>query len=150
MKGKSFSVGFVARRTGVAVSALHFYEAKGLIHGSRNAGNHRRYGSDVLRRVSIIQAAQKIGISLDEIGQAFESLPRYRAPGKSAWSRLSEQWQERLTKRIQALERLRDSLTGCIGCGCLSMQSCPIYNADDHLSVYGPGSVILEGKQDLA
>ncbi|MFK7956817.1 MAG: redox-sensitive transcriptional activator SoxR [Lysobacterales bacterium] len=144
MKAKTYSVGFVAKRTGVAVSALHFYEAKGLIHGSRNSGNHRRYGSDVIRRVSIIKAAQKLGVSLDEISQVFETLPRYRAPGKKAWKTLSLKWREQLNRRINALEQLRDSLSGCIGCGCLSLDSCPIYNPDDALSEEGPGPVILD------
>ncbi len=146
MKSKSYSVGFVAKRTGVAVSTLHFYEARGLIHGSRNAGNHRRYGSDVIRRVSIIKAAQKLGVSLDEISQVFASLPRYRAPGKKAWKALSSDWRDQLNRRIDALEKLRDSLTGCIGCGCLSLDSCPMYNPDDRLSKDGPGPVIFNRK----
>ncbi|MEM7708507.1 MAG: redox-sensitive transcriptional activator SoxR [Pseudomonadota bacterium] len=144
MKSQTYSVGAVARRTGVAISALHFYEAKGLIHGSRNAGNHRRYGSDVIRRVSVIKTAQKLGISLEEIAAVFAPLPRYRAPGKKSWSRMSERWRNKLNDRITRLEKLRDSLTGCIGCGCLSLESCPIYNPEDELATQGPGPVRLQ------
>jgi MerR family redox-sensitive transcriptional activator SoxR len=123
---------------------LHFYEAKGLIQSSRNAGNQRRYKADVLRRVSVIRAAQKMGISLAAIKDAFASLPDQRTPTKKDWEKLSVSWQAELNARIAYLERLRDSLTGCIGCGCLSMTNCPIYNADDKLGVDGTGPVILD------
>jgi MerR family redox-sensitive transcriptional activator SoxR len=140
----SWTVGRVAARCGVNVSTLHFYEQKGLIHSTRNAGNQRRYSADVLRRVSVIKAAQKMGISLESIRQAFASLPGERTPTMQDWQNLSSGWQAELNGRIAYLERLRDSLTGCIGCGCLSMTNCPIYNADDKLAAEGNGAVILE------
>ena len=144
MSESGLSVGAVARRSGVAVSALHFYESKGLIHSTRNAGNQRRYDKEVLRRVSIIKAAQRMGISLAEIAEQFDALPTQRAPSQKDWARMSRRWQASLDERIAYLERLRDCLTGCIGCGCLSMKVCPIYNGEDRLAVRGPGPVILE------
>ncbi|MEP5765154.1 MAG: redox-sensitive transcriptional activator SoxR [Halieaceae bacterium] len=144
MEGANWTVGKVAQRCGVNVSTLHFYEQKGLIHSSRNAGNQRRYKAEVLRRVSVIKAAQKMGISLEEIRQAFASLPDQRTPTMKDWQKLSSGWQAALSARIAYLERLRDSLTGCIGCGCLSMKNCPIYNEDDKLAAEGSGPVILE------
>ena len=144
MEKSSWTVGRVAARCGVNVSTLHFYEQKGLIHSTRNAGNQRRYSADVLRRVSVIKAAQKMGISLESIRQAFASLPGERTPTMQDWQNLSSGWQAELNGRIAYLERLRDSLTGCIGCGCLSMTNCPIYNADDKLAAEGNGAVILE------
>ena len=138
------SVGKVAQRCGVKISTLHFYEKKGLIFSLRNAGNQRRYKQDVLRRVSVIKAAQKMGISLAAIKEAFSNLPDRRTPTAKDWQKLSSAWQAELNGRIAYLERLRDSLTGCIGCGCLSMQNCPIYNEDDKLAAEGSGPVILE------
>ncbi|MCL1039565.1 redox-sensitive transcriptional activator SoxR [Shewanella submarina] len=139
-----FSVGDVARRCGVKVSALHFYEEKGLIKSWRNAGNQRRYQKDVFRRVSVIKAAQKVGVSLTQIKQAFASLPDNRTPTSDDWDKLAASWQQELDKRIRYLQRLRDSLGGCIGCGCLSMKNCPIYNQDDKLAEQGPGPVLLD------
>lgn len=144
MSHRELSVGEVARRCGVNVSALHFYEQKGLIKSWRNQGNQRRYQADVLRRVSVIKAAQKMGISLAGIKNAFASLPDARTPDKDDWSRLSATWHAELNQRVAYLERLRDSLTGCIGCGCLSMKNCPIYNPEDQLAEQGPGPVILD------
>ena len=144
MDGSNWTVGKVARRCGVKVSTLHFYEQKGLIRSSRNAGNQRRYKAEVLRRVSVIKAAQKMGISLASIKEALASLPDQRTPTMQDWERLSLSWQADLNARIQYLERLRDSLTGCIGCGCLSMENCPIYNANDKLASEASGPVILE------
>jgi len=140
----NWTVGKVAQRCGVKVSTLHFYEQKGLIHSSRNAGNQRRYKADVLRRVAVIKAAQKMGISLEEIKRAFASLPDQRTPTVKDWQKLSTLWHGELNARIAYLERLRDSLTGCIGCGCLSMKNCPIYNQDDKLASEGSGPVILD------
>jgi len=140
----SWSVGRVAQRCGVKVSTLHFYEDKGLIFSTRNAGNQRRYRSEVLRRVSVIKAAQKMGISLESIKTALANLPDNRTPTKRDWERLSKQWRAELDGRIAYLENLRDSLTGCIGCGCLSMTNCPIYNDGDHLATKGVGPVILD------
>ena len=144
MENSNWTVGKVAQRCGVKVSTLHFYEQKGLIRSWRNAGNQRRYKADVLRRVSVIKAAQKMGISLEEIKQAFSTLPDQRTPTVNDWKKLSSRWQGELNARIAYLERLRDSLTGCIGCGCLSMKNCPIYNEDDKLSAQGSGPVILD------
>ncbi len=144
MADANWTVGKVAKRCGVKVSTLHFYEQKGLIQSWRNAGNQRRYKPDVLRRVSVIKAAQKMGISLASIKQAFAALPNQRTPTQQDWQKLSSGWQAELNDRIAYLERLRDSLTGCIGCGCLSMKNCPIYNADDKLAGEGSGPVILE------
>jgi MerR family redox-sensitive transcriptional activator SoxR len=134
-------VGKVAKRCGVKVSTLHFYEQKGLIHSVRNAGNQRRYKADVLRRVSVIKAAQKMGISLAAIKQAFSTLPDQRTLTTKDWQKLSSVWQADLNERIAYLQRLRDSLTGCIGCGCLSMKNCPIYNEGDKLAGEGSGAL---------
>lgn len=140
----NLSVGKVAERCGVAVSTLHFYEQKGLIQSTRNSGNQRRYKKDVLRRVSVIKAAQKMGISLQSIKSAFESLPENRTPSQQDWQRLAQGWQSELLERIEYLQRLNSLLTGCIGCGCLSMDSCPIYNKDDTLGQENSGPVILD------
>lgn len=144
MVSDNWTVGKVAQRAGVAVSALHFYERKGLIQSYRNAGNQRRYTSDVLRRISVIKAAQKLGISLEEIRETFATLPANRTPTQQDWERLSTQWQEQLDARIRYLERLKAYLTGCIGCGCLSMKKCPLYNADDQVASEGNGPVLLD------
>ncbi|GAA0859553.1 redox-sensitive transcriptional activator SoxR [Aliiglaciecola litoralis] len=144
MDNKTLSVGFVAKRCGVNVSTLHFYEQKGLIQSWRNAGNQRQYKADVLRRVAVIKAAQKLGVSLQEIKLTLATLPKERTPDKADWAKLSKTWQAALDTRIQQLTKLRDSLTGCIGCGCLSLKSCPIYNPQDQLADQGPGPVILD------
>lgn len=140
----NWTVGKVSERSRVSVSTLHFYERKGLIKSDRNAGNQRRYRQDILRRVSVIKAAQKLGISLAEIEQAFLTLPNSRTPTQEDWQRLSAQWQQSLDARIAALTKLRDNLDGCIGCGCLSMKKCPLYNPDDKLAQKGSGPVLLE------
>ena len=142
----SLTVGKVAKRCGVKVSTLHFYEEKGLIRSWRNQGNQRRYKSEVLRRVSVIKAAKKMGVSLQEIKQAFASLPNNRTPDSADWEKLASSWRESLNARIHYLENLRDHLSGCIGCGCLSLKRCPLYNKDDELSAEGVGPVILEKK----
>ena len=139
-----WTVGKVAQRCGVNASTLHFYEQKGLIYSTRNAGNQRRFKADILRRVSVIKAARKMGISLASIKKALANLPKQRTPTASDWQKLSSGWQTELNARIAYLERLRDSLTGCIGCGCLSMTRCPLYNKDDKMSAEGTGAVILE------
>jgi len=144
MAEAALSVGQVAKRCGVKVSTLHFYEDKGLIHSTRNAGNQRRYRKDVLRRVSLIKAAQKMGITLEEVRQALEKLPDNRTPNQKDWQKLASAWKKELNVRIAYLEKMRDYMTGCIGCGCLSMTRCPIYNADDKLAAQGSGPVILE------
>ncbi len=141
------SIGEVARRSGVATSALRYYESRGLIHSHRAGGNHRRYHRATLRRISIIRVAQNLGLSLSEISEALASLPAQRAPTKRDWTRLSTHWGRRLDERITALQNLRDRLNGCIGCGCLSLQSCALYNADDQLARLGPGPRYLLGDQ---
>lgn len=138
------SVGQVAKRCGVKVSTLHFYEAKGLIFSLRNQGNQRRYKRDMLRRISVIKAAQRMGITLEEIKTAFENLPNKRTPNIDDWSQLSQTWKKQLEKRIAYMQDLSDSLEGCIGCGCLSMASCPLYNPEDMLATQGVGSVLLD------
>lgn len=139
----NLSVGQVAKRTGVAVSALHFYEQKGLIHSLRNHGNQRRYKRDVMRRIAIIKAAQKFGVTLEEIKQAFDALPQKRDPTKDDWSQLATQWQAMLAEKITAMTQLKNNITGCIGCGCLSLHHCPIYNRDDKLAKQGNGAHLL-------
>lgn len=138
------SVGEVAARSGIAVSTLHFYEAKGLIHSSRTAGNQRRYPRSVLRRIAVIRIAQKTGIPLAEIEEALSALPDDRQLLASDWQRLSERWHRDLTQRIEKLTALRDQLTTCIGCGCLSMHDCPLRNPHDELSAKGPGAHLIE------
>ena len=142
----AWSVGKVAGRCGVKISTLHFYEDKGLISSWRNEGNQRRYRKDVLRRVSVIKAAQKVGISLEDIKTALSTLPENRTPDTRDWEVLARHWRKGLDARIAYLEKLRDSLTSCIGCGCLSMKKCPIHNADDKLAKNGPGAVLLESR----
>ncbi len=140
------AVGEVAARSGVTVSTLHFYEAKGLIRSVRNAGNHRRYPRAVLRRVAVIRVAQRMGIPLAEIHRALRSLPDERTPTAADWARISTQWKARLDERIEALVRLRDQLSGCIGCGCLSLRACRLRNPDDSLSADGSGARLLESE----
>ncbi len=140
----NLSVGAVAKRTGVKVSTLHFYEQKGLIRSWRNQGNQRRYKRDVLRRISVIKAAQRLGISLHDIQQALANLPNAKTPDKTDWAELSAVWQQQLNNQINQLVKLRDSLDSCIGCGCLSLSSCPLYNPNDDLADQGPGPVILD------
>jgi len=137
---REFTVGQVAERSGVAVSALHFYETKGLISSHRTAGNQRRYGGDVLRRVAVIKIAQEVGISLAEIGKALNALPEGRTPTRRDWTRLSKGWRESLDHRIKQLEALRDGLDDCIGCGCLSIDRCKLRNPDDLLADEGAGA----------
>ena len=129
----------VSTRAGVSVSALHFYEREGLIESHRTAGNQRRYHRDVLRRIAFIRVSQGLGISLAQIRAALGTLPDDRVPTKADWSRLSRGWRADLDARIDQLQRLRDDLDGCIGCGCLSLKSCSLYNAGDALGTDGPG-----------
>lgn len=136
---KELTVGEVARRSGVAVSAIHFYESKGLIRGWRNSGNQRRYARDVLRRVALIKVAQRIGIPLAEIHRALSELPEGRTPTAADWAQLSARWRDELDQRIRRLTQLRDQLSDCIGCGCLSIEVCRLRNPLDTLSDQGPG-----------
>jgi MerR family transcriptional regulator, redox-sensitive transcriptional activator SoxR len=138
------SVGEVAERTGVAISALHFYESKGLISALRNSGNQRRYQRDILRRVSLIKVAQNLGLSLREIKEALMELPQDHTASAKDWKKMSLKWKIHLDDRIERLTKLRDQLTGCIGCGCLSMKDCPLRNPWDRLAKKGPGARLLE------
>lgn len=141
---RPLTVGEVARRSGLAVSTLHFYEAKGLIQNWRTAGNQRRYPRAVLRRVAVIKVAQRVGIPLAEIRQALATLPGDETPSAEDWRTLSTAWQAKLDARIEKLTRLRDQLDNCIGCGCLSIRACPLRNPDDVLSEDGPGPRLLD------
>ena len=141
---KELTVGEVAARSGVAVSAIHFYEAKGLIRSRRNRGNQRRYPRGILRLVAVIKVAQRIGMPLVTIRDALATLPRGRTPTAADWRRLSAVWRTGLEERIERMIRLRDSLTGCIGCGCLSLKVCPLRNPLDRLSEEGPGPRLLD------
>ncbi|MBJ7556944.1 redox-sensitive transcriptional activator SoxR [Marinomonas spartinae] len=149
MNKEELTVGYMAKRCGVNVSTLHFYEEKGLIKSWRNQGNQRRYHRDTLRRVSVIKAAQKVGITLDNIKKALDSLPENRTPTKEDWQLLASNWNEELNARIAYLENLRDSLTSCIGCGCLSLTQCPIYNDQDKLATEGTGPILLDRKVSM-
>ncbi len=136
------SVGQVATRSGVAVSAIHFYERKGLITSTRNSGNQRRYNSDVLRRIAVIKIAQQVGLPLEEIKQAMSLLPLSKAPSKDEWEMMSAQWRQALEERIENLQKLHSQLDHCIGCGCLSMKSCQLYNPDDQFAEQSKGAAL--------
>jgi MerR family redox-sensitive transcriptional activator SoxR len=140
---RELTVGQLSKRSGVAISALHFYEAKGLITSYRNSGNQRRYHRDVLRRVSLIKVAQGLGISLSEIKTCLEQLPKTKKASNSDWKTASKQWGEHLNRRITQLTKLRNQLNSCIGCGCLSLNQCPLRNPFDMLRKKGPGPRLL-------
>jgi MerR family redox-sensitive transcriptional activator SoxR len=142
---RTFTVGEVAERAGVATSALRFYEVEGLISSDRTPAGHRRYTADVLRRVSFIRVAQRVGLSLAEIRTALDSLPDRRTPTRSDWERLASQWRPMLDERIALLEAMRTKLDGCIGCGCLSLDTCAMYNPDDVAADRGTGPRYLLG-----
>lgn len=143
---RQLTVGQLATRSGVAVTALHFYESKGLISSQRNAGNQRRYPREMLRRVALIKVAQRLGLPLASIHAALQTLPEGRTPTAADWHKLSAQWKTELDDRINRLTALRDQLTGCIGCGCLSMDACPLRNWGDVLGEQGSGPQLLEGE----
>ena len=143
--GNYLGIGEVAQRSGVAASALRFYESRGLIQSVRVSGNHRRYHRAMLRRISLIRVAQSLGLSLTEIGEALAELPNQRTPTKKDWSKLSASWGKRLDQRIADLQNLRDRLSGCIGCGCLSMKNCALYNENDTARKLGDGPRYLLG-----
>jgi MerR family redox-sensitive transcriptional activator SoxR len=144
-KDRLLTVGQVAERAGVATSALRFYEAHELISSTRNEANHRRYRADVLRRVGFIRVAQRIGLTLSEIRAALDTLPDSRTPTRRDWARLARSWQPMLDERIALLESMKARLDGCIGCGCLSLDSCALYNSDDEALQYGVGPRWLLG-----
>lgn len=136
---EELTIGALSERTGVAPSALRFYEAQGLIHATRSSGGQRRYARETLRRVSFIRVAQQVGLRLDEIGASLSSLPDNRTPDRKDWERLSTSWRPRIDAQIAVLERLRDRLHGCIGCGCLSLRACQLLNPGDEAAQRGQG-----------
>jgi MerR family redox-sensitive transcriptional activator SoxR len=138
------TIGELSARSGVAPSALRYYEDQGLISSERTTGNQRRYRRATLRRVAFIRSAQRVGLTLEEIADALSTLPDGRTPTKADWARLSRGWRPRIEAQIERLERLRDQLDGCIGCGCLSLRTCSLQNPDDVLAARGPGAVNLE------
>lgn len=135
----ALTIGAVSDRTGVATSALRYYEGEGLISADRNDAGHRRYPRAVLRRISFIQFAQRVGLSLEEIRTSLDTLPGNRTPTDRDWVRLSRSWRPRLDAHMAELQRLRDRLEGCIGCGCLSMSHCKVLNPGDEVAARGPG-----------
>jgi MerR family redox-sensitive transcriptional activator SoxR len=141
----SLTIAEVARRSGVAASALRFYEQRGLIAAERTGSGHRRFPRAVLRRIAFIVFAQHIGLSLDEVGEALASLPRNRVPERADWAKLSASWRARVDARIEELQRLKTGLTECIGCGCLSLQTCRLANPDDWAGRAGAGPRYLLG-----
>lgn len=149
-KAKELTPGELSERSGVAVSALHFYEREGLITSRRTSGNQRRYHRETLRRVAFIRISQRVGIPLSEIRDALHTLPEGRTPTRRDWERLSTVWRKDLDDRITQLTRLRDNLTGCIGCGCLSLASCTLVNPHDRLGERGPGARVLDVELDRA
>jgi MerR family redox-sensitive transcriptional activator SoxR len=143
------SIGEVAERTGVSVSALRFYESEGMVMPSRSAGGQRRFPRDALRRIAFIRVAQRVGLTLDEIRAALANLPEQRTPTAADWARLSRAWKTHLDERIRLLEGLRDELSSCIGCGCLSLHACKLYNPDDRARALGQGPRYLLGDTAL-
>ncbi|GAA2243441.1 redox-sensitive transcriptional activator SoxR [Kitasatospora cystarginea] len=137
------TIGQLAERSGLATSALRYYERLGLIHAERTAGNQRRYARSTLRRVAFVRAAQRVGLSLEEARTALDRLPQDRAPSTAEWSGVAQSWQSRIDQQIAELEQLKVKLTGCIGCGCLSLSRCSLYNAEDRAAATGPGARYL-------
>ena len=142
---RQLTIGDVATRCGIAASAIRFYESRGLIQSLRTRGNQRRYTRATIRRIAVIRAAQSVGLTLEEIGEELSRLPEGRTPAKRDWERLSNAWRQRLDGQIADLERLRDQLSSCIGCGCLSLKSCALFNSDDRAAARGPGARYLLG-----
>jgi MerR family redox-sensitive transcriptional activator SoxR len=143
--GGELTIGELAKRSGVATSALRFYEERGLITSARNPSGHRRFLRSVIRRVAFIVFAQRVGLSLDEVGAELAKLPDNRVPQAADWARLSRGWSGRIDERIAELERLKQGLTGCISCGCLSLERCQLVNPDDRAARYGPGPIFWGG-----
>jgi MerR family redox-sensitive transcriptional activator SoxR len=133
------TIGEVAARSGVSVPTVRFYEERALVSSVRTAGNQRRFERHSLRRIAVVRAGQRFGLTLAEVADALATLPDDRPPTRRDWSRMSRRWHDLLTARIEAMTRVRDDLASCIGCGCLSLRSCPVYNRDDELAAEGPG-----------
>lgn len=142
---EGLSIGELSTRSGVAPSALRFYEAEGLLAATRTAGGQRRYPRSTLRRLAFIRSAQRVGLTLEQVRESLGRLPDGRTPTVADWRRLSAPWRRQLDERIAELERLRDSLTSCIGCGCLSLRTCALYNPADRAATLGPGARYLLG-----
>ena len=140
------TVGEMAARSGVRTSTLRYYEERGLISSERTTGGQRRYSRETLRRVAVIRAAQVLGLTLDQIRRALDELPQGRTPDRHDWERLSQMWRSSLDDRIAELEALRDKLSGCIGCGCLSLDSCALFNPEDRAAAAGAGPRYLFGE----
>src|SRR3954453_5684803 len=140
------TIGELSERSGVATSAIRYYEDLGLVSSRRMTGNQRRYERAMLRRLAFIRTAQRVGLSLEEIEAALATLPSNRTPTKADWTRLSRAWRSRLDTRIAQLQRLRDTLDSCIGCGCLSLKRCNLSNPGDVVAPRGPGPVLLDGR----
>jgi len=147
---ETLAIGDFAARSGVAPSALRYYEREGLIRSTRTGGNQRRYLRSELRRVAFIKIAQQVGVSLEEIRDELSALPDSRTPTRADWARLSAHWRQKLDERIRLMERMRDQLTGCIGCGCLSLQRCTLLNPADHLAERGNGPQLILHPMDDA
>jgi MerR family redox-sensitive transcriptional activator SoxR len=143
---ETLTIGEVAQRSGLATSALRYYEERGLIRAERNSSGHRRYRRAVIRRVAFIVFAQRIGLTLEEVGEELSRLPDDRVPTRGDWSRLSRRWSERIDERIAELERLKGGLTECIGCGCLSLSRCRLANPGDVAARGGPGPAVWQGR----
>ncbi len=143
LKAKHLSIGETSRRSGVRSTTLRYYEKRGLISSVRTQGNQRIYHREMLRRISIIRIAQTLGLTLSEITGALNELPNQRTPTKRDWERLSKKWQKLLNDRIAQMERMRDNLSGCIGCGCLSLKKCSLFNKEDHVAINGPGPRLI-------
>jgi MerR family redox-sensitive transcriptional activator SoxR len=148
-KDKLLTIGEAAKRCGVAASTLRFYESEQLIQSSRGPGNQRRYHRSMLRRISLIKVAQTLGLSLKEIGTALDTLPDKRTPNKRDWERLSRHWRDQLDLRIAGLQTMREQLSGCIGCGCLSLKNCALYNPADIAAKQGVGPRFLLGDEPV-
>jgi MerR family redox-sensitive transcriptional activator SoxR len=140
------TIGELSDRSGVATSAIRYYEDRGLVASRRTTGNQRRYERAMLRRLAFIRTVQRVGLTLDEIEDALATLPSNRTPTKADWTRLSRGWRPRLDAQIAQLERLRDTLDSCIGCGCLSLKRCTLSNPGDVVAARGPGPVLLDGR----
>ncbi|WP_406039747.1 redox-sensitive transcriptional activator SoxR [Micromonospora sp. NBC_00898] len=145
---ESLTIGQLSDRSGVAPSALRYYERLGLIRAERTGGNQRRYARSELRRVAFVRISQQVGVSLEEIREALDALPSSRTPTPDDWAALSRVWRERLDEKIRLLGKLRDDLDGCIGCGCLSLQRCALYNPGDSLAAEGPGARLMLPRPD--
>jgi MerR family redox-sensitive transcriptional activator SoxR len=145
MTDETLPIGDVSARSGISASALRFYESQGLVRATRSDGGQRRYERDVLRRLAFIRVAQRVGLTLDEVRSALSTLPDERTPTAKDWARLSRAWRPRLDEQIAVLMSLRDQLSSCIGCGCLSLRACALYNPDDGAAVLGTGPRYLLG-----